>query len=149
MANNDNPNGFKALGHKPRLSAYTAKDATDIERGDLLAIVSGRVLPWLETPHTDAVGVAATAATGGDEVLVYDDPTTEFYGQTAGSYAPTSHDGLAVDATGTTGEMEVHQGSTTKAVVVIKRQYLGEPGSTDTGANARVVFQINKHALVA
>jgi len=141
MANYDNPNGFRPVSES-RLAEYTTSAA--VSKGDLLAYVSGAVLPFATGTHTDAVGVAAHDAASGADVLVYDDPTTIFVGQTSGNYVAATYDGELVDVEGTTGIMEVNEDSTSNPVVQVLYQYPVK-GSEDTGANARVAFVIAKH----
>jgi len=146
MANTNNPAGFYPLGQQVRARAYTSSAA--IAKGDLVAIASGKVLPFATATHSRALGVAANAVTGtGLEVIVYDDPATEFVGQVSGTYVQATHDGAACDMEGTSSIHELNENANLWNGLIIKRQYLGEPESKEVGANSRVVFGIAKHAL--
>lgn len=142
MANYDNPNGFKPA-RRARVTPYTA--SATITKGDLLAIDSGKVLPYSSASHDEAIGVAATPAVNGGECLVYDDPTTTFIGQTSGSYTPASDDGELCGVEGTTGIMEVDENGTQKLLKIVRHR--PQTGSTETGANSRVEFSIVSHTL--
>lgn len=142
MANIDNPAGFYPLGNLAPCREYTASAA--VAKGDLVAIASGKVLPWVSGTHATAIGVAQTSAAASADCFVWDDPDTEFVGQCSGTYA-TTLDGTSVDAEGTTGIFEVNENASAAQVLLIKRQYLGEPDNVTVGANSRVVFTICKH----
>lgn len=149
MANFDDPNGFTHVGGPSTMHEYTSSAAIAV--GDLLSIASGKVLPYVEgsgSPFISAIGVAATAATAGDEtVLVYDDPTSVFRVQTSGTYTSTTDDGTLCDVEGTTGIMEANENATTNETLVILGQDV-VPGAEDDGAaNARIRVRIARHTF--
>lgn len=143
MANVDNPNGFTPFSPNPRITAYNAKGT--FAKGDLLKYGTGGVV--IHSGGDKAVGVAAHAANDGETVLVYDDPDTIFIGQCEGTHDADTHDGvLGFDVSGATGEMEINQGSASdKTVVILRQEFV--PGHNETGAHARVIFQIAEHHL--
>jgi hypothetical protein len=148
MANFDNPNGFTPVGSEKfaQRRAYTA--SATITEGDLLAMASGQVLPYVEGTHTEAVGVAAHDGVSGDSVLVYDDPAQVFQCQTATgtNYVAATHDGDYFQVTGATGAQELELASAANGTMMLLKQY-PISGSTETGANARVLVKIAKHLL--
>tara|TARA_Y100001937_G_scaffold82528_1_gene111667 strand:+ start:30 stop:488 length:459 start_codon:yes stop_codon:yes gene_type:complete len=152
MANYDNPNGFRPVSFPARTNVYTVKAATTVTKGDALGITSGVVLPYATgdgsgSTHTTVIGVAAESGSGGDEIQVYDDPSTEFEGQCSGTFAATLV-GTAVDLEGTTGIMEVDENGSTNDIAVILGHY-PLPGSEDIGANSRVKVVFAGHAALA
>ena len=143
MANIDNPAGFRPLGSLAPAREYTA--SATIANGDLLAIVSGKVLPFAVGTHDLAVGVAAEAAANAETLLVWDAPDQEFIGQVSGTYVKATHDGASMDPEGTTGIMEVNENAEVWMGLTCKRHYVGDVDSVDVGANSRVVFLVTKH----
>lgn len=148
MANYDNPNGFKPVS--PRVVAKAFTCSADVTAGDILALVSGQVLPFDLSTHNDAVGVALTSALNGGTVIASVDPECEYSGQvaTGTSYAAATHNGGRYDVTGTTGIQEVELGTQTKGILQILA-HAPVPGSLDVGAHARVRFKIAQHALAS
>lgn len=141
MANYDNPNGFAPVTFPARANKYTTSAV--VTKGDALAIASGAVLPYVLATHDQIVGIAAHDAESGAEVLVYDDPDTEFVGQCSGTFA-TSMIGSSVDIEGTTGIMEIDENGSTDQVATIVGHY-PVAGSTEVGANSRVKFRLTGH----
>jgi len=141
MANYDNPNGFAPVTSPARKNVYTTSAA--VSRGDALAIASGAVLPYVVATHDQVVGVAAHDADSGADVLVYDDPDTEFVGQCSGTFAATMI-GASVDIEGSTGIMEIDENGSTDQVATIVGHY-PMVGATEVGANSRVKFRITGH----
>ena len=153
MANIDNPNGFQPYrqvgGGVPPVHWYkhTADDAAAIAVGDAVILDdaphAGYIKIALETSGS-LLGVAASAcaaSTLGD-VAVYDSPDTEFVGQCEGNSAQALVTTM-INIKGTTGIMEVDQGQTDEAVIVVT----GLLPSDEIGANGRVIFKICKHQL--
>ncbi len=92
MANLDAPLGFRAVsngiaGTVPRLTQYAVKASVAIYEGDLVGINStGQIVAYTATAADagDIVGVAShpvTAAQSDRNLLVYDDPETNFEAQ--------------------------------------------------------------------
>ena len=146
MANYNNADGFKPISFPARANKYTTSAA--VTKGDAVAIVSGKVLPFADGTHTAVIGVAAESASAADaEIMVFDDPNTVFYGQTAGSYAPTSHDGVAYSLDGATGAQAIDQSDTSGACCTILGHY-PVSGSTETGNYARVKVVFTAHVAL-
>ena len=143
MANYDNPNGFRPVSFPARTNVYEVKAATTVTKGDALAIVSGVVLPYAAASHSALIGGAAQDGTGGDEIQVYDDASTEFEGQCSGSFVKATYIGTAVDIEGATGVMEVNEDDATDIVTILGHYPL--TGADEVGANARVKFVITSH----
>lgn len=146
MANYDNPNGFRPVSFPARTNVYEC--SATVAKGDAVAIASGKVLPYEGGgTHTTVIGVAAQDGVNGDEIQVFDDPSTEFEGQCSGTFAVTLI-GTAVDLEGTTGIMEVDENGSTNDIAVILGHY-PLPGADEIGANSRVKVVFAGHAALA
>lgn len=148
MANYDNPNGARALGSPGRLTGYISGAA--VSRGDVVTQVSGKVVLFDSESHSEALGVAAHAATGADLALsVFDSPSEEFVIQTETgvSYTSTTHNGRAFDVSGATGAQELNLAGFGQGVLQIIRQEVVEGSEDDAAAHARVRVRIVRHQL--
>jgi hypothetical protein len=167
MANIDAPRGFTALqgqGGTPRLKKYRAGTATDIFRGDVVAINSSGILHSIATTTGSAkiVGVAATAvdasaSSANQDVWVWDDPDQQFIGQDDGTGVTTS---TVRNAVGSTFPFIVAAGNTltgqsifeidgsatgvSSTDPVIVQGYLEGP-KNEVGPNATWIFTLNRH----
>lgn len=148
MANFTSPNGLTPIGSETKTHTYTASAA--IARGDLLALVSGKVLPYATASHSQAIGVAMSPADAdGDTVIVCDAPNALFRIESSGSnYVAATHDGNRYDVTGLTGVMTVDLSAQTQGILVVQG-HSPIPGATGTGQYARVAVRIAQHALAA
>jgi hypothetical protein len=145
MANYDNATGLTPIS-TPALKAGSYVASAAITKGDLLALVAGKVLPYAPGTHDDAIGVAAHTAADTETVIVYNDPNTEFVVQvaTGTSYVKATHDGGRYDLIGGTGAMELELATQTDGILQVVRHH-PVPGSLEVGAHAKVDCRIAKH----
>lgn len=145
MANYDAPVGFVCVTEDDK---HLYKASAACKRGDMIAIVTGEILPFAIAVHDEAIGVACQDIAALASGYVYDNPEAIFSGQTSGVFAATMI-GANCDVQGTTGIMEVDENANTKGLITIVGvvQDNGHPDAT--GANTKVLFKINKHYMGA
>lgn len=146
MANYNNPNGFRPVSFPARTNVYECSAA--VAKGDVLAIASGKVLPYASATHTAVIGVAAEDGANGEEIQVYDDPMTEFEGQCSGTFAVTQI-GTAVEIEGTTGDMQIDENEASGNDVCVILGHYPLPGSDEIGANSRLKVVFGGHVALA
>ena len=155
MANADIANGFTPVrtkgGVEPRTTHYFVHSSETIEIGDAVLLSGGFLTIGLAGSTSllgvaaEAVDVASTDPTDRDRLMVYDDPEQQFKGQASGSYTEQTDGVITADIEGATGVMEINENATSTEVVKI----LGRIPTADNadGANANLLFKINKHQL--
>lgn len=153
MANTNRPKGFRPYERAIRETPYTAGgtvypgDAVHMEADGLVdAAVASEAL----------VGVAATYATSGNEVLVWDDPQQKFVVQADdGTTLAQTAIGLNYNIVATTGntkykqsrqELDSDSGATTSTLPLRLIGVSREEGS-EIGEFAKCVVVINNHQL--
>lgn len=158
MANADRPSGFKPWGPILRVRPYLAKGT--ISAGDAVNRKAGSsdTDGRCEVEEADAsealVGVAAHAATSGQEVLVYDHPDQEFVVQADESdIATNAKIGLNYDLVATNGvsgnsrhELDSSTYATT-ATLPLRLLRIAPLADNAIGEFCKCIVKINNHQL--
>ncbi|MBT9557897.1 MAG: hypothetical protein IV100_17810 [Myxococcales bacterium] len=146
MANANTPVGFRPHSSNPRRRTYTV-GGTAVAAGDLVGLnSSGLVELFVVATHLVPHGVVRRGAAAGAEVEVYDDlSATLFVAQFDGTFAAASC-GKFYDFKGTTGIQEVDGSNSLYGHVEVLAHHI-QPGSEETGADAKVVCRIRKFAV--
>jgi hypothetical protein len=153
MPNRDMPQGFQPKGRVLRLNAYQAGGT--IYPGDAVTLSSaGQVTA--ASASTALVGVAASYATSGEDVLVFDDPNQLFEGQADDATIDAQTDiNLNYDLLATAGdstykasrhEVDASTQATTATLplkVIAVQKIPGE----GLGAQVKCILKINNHQL--
>ena len=145
MANNDNPNGFRADGAPGQITNYETAASQTIAIGDMVTLDASSQVIIATSTSDNLLGMAASsvsASSAGDNIAVYDHPDQAYIGQCSGTYAITLND-AEVDLEGTTGIMEINENASLKRVLRIER--LAPQHNNAVGANAEVRIKINRH----
>lgn len=150
MANPDRPRGLRPAERAARETAYTAGGT--VYPGDCVKMnSSGQIVV---AAAGDALrGVAASYATSGNNVMVWDDPDQKFACQVNGSLAATDV-GLIADITATAGnatyKMSRHEldAATADSISAQLRIMAIDPAIDNAaGADVDVIVVINEHEL--
>ena len=141
MSNPNSPNGLIPLSGSVLETVPMIASAT-IARGDLLALVAGKVLPYVEGTHAAACGVALNAGVADDTVAVACNPDQLFSIQCDDAWSQAIF-GSAVDIQGATGVQKAN------AVTVVNGtlQIFGLAAGSTLGAYNRVLTRIAQHAF--
>lgn len=155
MSNVDRHSGFKPREGANRARPYVAGGT--VYPGDAVKLnASGQIVAG--TAGAAMAGVAATYATSGNEVMVWDDPDQVYEIQDDGSATlATTSIGLNFDIVATAGsaayirsrmELAANSGATTPSTLPLR--LLGvtrEVGSDQSSIYQRCVVEINNHQL--
>jgi hypothetical protein len=151
MANADRPVGFRPYGRALRETPYSAGGT--VYPGDAVKLnSSGQCV--VVAAGDSMLGVAASYATSGNTVIVWDHPDQQFTGQVDGLSVAQTHVGNNADVLATSGSSTYKQsrmeidGSTAVTTTAGVRILAIDPTlGNAAGSNADVVFVINEHIL--
>jgi len=154
MANADLPIGARPYKTVMRMRTYRADAA--VGQGDLVKQKAGdgsgtglRIDVEPSTTGGASIGVAAHAASAGDDVAVYDHPDQIYEMQADGSDIGNADDiGKNYDIIATTGSMEIDSSSrATTATLPLKLMAVINRIDNALGLNVKCAVKINNHQL--